>query len=157
MGLSGVLKPSREGTLKPYRAFVQALATDNPFISEHYIANLHRMDKNSRERLLYGNWEYDDDPAKLFELDEIADLFTNKAEDSNEKFISADGGLQRIVWMTTEIKEKLKELLVQRAEELGEKYFVEKIADETITTELEPLVEFLASVNHPALQMEEMV
>ncbi len=83
-------KPSKEGTLPKYKSFIQALATDNPFISDHYIANLHRMDKNSKERLLYGNWEYDDDPSKLYELDEMNDLFTNKAAESDEKFISAD-------------------------------------------------------------------
>lgn len=83
-------KPSKDGTLKPYQKFVQALATDNPFISRHYIENLRKLDKNSQERLLYGNWEYDDDPAKLFEYDSILDLFTNKVEPSDEKYISCD-------------------------------------------------------------------
>ena len=33
-------KPSKNGTLPPNKAFIQALATDNPFISEHYIESL---------------------------------------------------------------------------------------------------------------------
>jgi CO dehydrogenase/acetyl-CoA synthase beta subunit len=33
----------------------------------------------------------------------------------------------------------------------------EKIADETVCTELEPLIEHLAAVEHPALEMGEMI
>jgi len=73
-------KPYRDNKLKPFRVFVPALATDNPFISKHYIENLKKLDKNSKERLLYGNWEYDNDPTRLFEYDSIIDLFTNTAE-----------------------------------------------------------------------------
>ena len=87
---SDFYKPCRDGMLLSYRQFVQALVTDNPFISKHYINNLKNLDKNSRERLLKGNWEYDDDPSKLFDIDVIADLFTNKAEQSDEKYISFD-------------------------------------------------------------------
>jgi len=67
----------KEKTLPPYRKFVVALVQDNPFISHHYIENLKKLDKVSKERLLYGNFEYDDDPAKLFEYDDILDMFTN--------------------------------------------------------------------------------
>ena len=42
-------------------------------------------------------------------------------------------------------------------EELGKPGFFEKIADETVCTELEPLIEYLAAVEHPALEMAEMV
>jgi len=87
---SDFYKPNRDGILLPHRQFVQALAKDNPFLSRHYIENLKKLDKNSRERLLNGNWEYDDDPSKLFDIDVISDLFTNKAEESDEKFISVD-------------------------------------------------------------------
>jgi len=83
-------KPKKNGTIAKHREFIQALVQDNPFISKHYIENLKKLDKNSRERLYYGNWEYDDDPAKLYGIDEIHDLFTNTAEESDEMFISAD-------------------------------------------------------------------
>jgi hypothetical protein len=36
-----------------------------------------RADKVTKERLLNGNWEYDDDPTKLYQYDDINDLFTN--------------------------------------------------------------------------------
>lgn len=83
-------KPNRDKTLPKHKRFVQALVKDNPFISEHYVENLKKLDKNSRERLLNGNWEYDDDPSLLMEYDTILDLFTNKAEPNEEKFISCD-------------------------------------------------------------------
>lgn len=70
-------KPWKENTLPPHRAFVQSLASDNPYIDPSYIANLEKADKNTQERLLYGNWEYDDDPATMIEYDAINDLFTN--------------------------------------------------------------------------------
>lgn len=83
-------KPSRDGTLSPDKRFIQALLPDNPFISEHYGKNLLSLDANSRERLLYGNWEYSDDPASLIPINKIYDCFTNQFVEDGEKYISAD-------------------------------------------------------------------
>ena len=83
-------KPWKEGTLTKYRKFVQALATDNPYISPHYIESLKKLDKNSMERLLNGNWEYDDDPSRLIEYDAISDMFTRAGERTTDKFLSVD-------------------------------------------------------------------
>jgi len=69
-----------EKKLEPYKAYIFAGVYDNPFISEHYIENLKKLDPINRARLLEGNWEYEDDPTKLFEYDAILDLFTNEAE-----------------------------------------------------------------------------
>lgn len=66
--------------LQHYKAYIPASVYDNPFISEHYIENLKKLDPINRERLLNGNWEYDDDPAKLFDYDKILDIFTNEAK-----------------------------------------------------------------------------
>lgn len=70
-------RPSRDNKMEPYRKFIQALIDDNPDISKHYRLNLLKMDKASKERLLYGNWEYDDDPATLIDYDRIIDCFSN--------------------------------------------------------------------------------
>jgi len=70
-------RPWTEDKLEPYRAFIPALVGDNPFMSKYYVENLHKLDKNSKERLLFGNWNYSDDPSKLFEYDKIIDIFTN--------------------------------------------------------------------------------
>lgn len=83
-------KPNRDGTLKPHKKFIQALATDNPNISPHYIANLKTLDVNSQERLLRGNWEYDTDKDKLMEYESITDLFTNTFVDKGTKYITCD-------------------------------------------------------------------
>lgn len=79
-------KAKQEGTLVDYRKFVQALTIDNPFLPETYVKELHNMDKNSVQRLLYGNWEYDDDPASLVDYDKILDTFRNN------HIILPDGG-----------------------------------------------------------------
>lgn len=84
-------KPFKDACLEIGKAFIKALAKDNPFISKHYIAVLESIkDKATRERLLNGNWEYDDDPSCLFALDVIQDLFTNEPKDKKEKFITGD-------------------------------------------------------------------
>lgn len=83
-------KPAKEGKLAKNRAFVQALAGDNPHIDPSYIENLRTLDPNTRERLLFGNWEYDEDPTKLVEYDAIVDLFTNVLPPSSERYITAD-------------------------------------------------------------------
>lgn len=83
-------KPHRDGILSPDKQFIQSLSTDNPFISPHYRDNLLGLDNNSKERLLYGNWEYDNDPAALINFDKITDLFTNTFVMPGNKYISAD-------------------------------------------------------------------
>ena len=83
-------KPSRESTLPEDRKFIQALVDDNPDISRHYKTNLLGLDENSKQRLLYGNWEYDDDPATLIDYDKIVDCFRNTFVDYGTKYISVD-------------------------------------------------------------------
>lgn len=87
-------KPQKENKIEDDKQFIQSLVTDNPFISEYYIENLKRLDPVSKERLLYGNWDYDDDPAKLFEFDKISNIFTNSFVEEGEKYLSADIALQ---------------------------------------------------------------
>jgi len=70
-------KPWKEGTLPPYRTFIRALPGDNPHLPAAYITNLERADKITRERLLKGNFEFDDDPQKVINYDAISDLTVN--------------------------------------------------------------------------------
>lgn len=79
----------RDNELEPYKIYVHASVYDNPFISVHYIDNLKKLDTKNRERLLNGNWEYDDDPTKIFDYDRIIDQFTNEAE-RGEKYCIVD-------------------------------------------------------------------
>jgi acetyl-CoA synthase len=75
----------------------------------------------------------------------------------SKKFLSGDGGIKRIVWMTKNLKESLKDTLDQRAAEEGVPDLFDKIADETVCEDSEKLLEFLAGVGHPALEMEPML
>lgn len=82
-------KPWKEKMIETYRAFIPALVGDNPYISKYYEENLKKLDRVSKERLLYGNFEYDDDPTRLFDYDSIMDLFTNSAE-RGQKYCTVD-------------------------------------------------------------------
>jgi acetyl-CoA synthase len=55
--------------------------------------------------------------------------------------------------MTRKLKEFLGVKLKKRCEEIGEPDLVDKIADETITTDASQLLESLTKVSHPALSL----
>jgi phage terminase large subunit len=85
-------KPFKEGALPDYRKFIQALPSDNKMLPAGYLENLNRiLSKSDKERLLYGNWEYDDDPARLMSYEDILHVF-DKREMPEERrmFITAD-------------------------------------------------------------------
>jgi len=71
----------------------------------------------------------------------------------SRKFISADGGLKRLVWIPKELKEALSDKLKKRCEEEDVPDLYDKIADETIATDSETLLKFLEEKNHPALTL----
>ncbi len=84
-------KPWKENALPSYRRFIRALPGDNPYLPKSYIENLRRADKTTRERLLYGNFDYSDDPLKLFQYDAITELVDNVLVEKNlTKTIIAD-------------------------------------------------------------------
>ncbi|MFO0794979.1 MAG: acetyl-CoA decarbonylase/synthase complex subunit alpha/beta [Candidatus Brocadiaceae bacterium] len=77
---------------------------------------------------------------------------------SSRKFISADGGLARVVWMPKALKEELREMLVETAGVLGlGDDFIDKIADETIAQTEEDVLNHLQKVNHPVLTLAPMI
>ena len=84
----------KSGTLPKNKKFLPALATDNPHISDHYIESLKNLNEIDKQRLLHGNFDYDDDDRALVPYDKILDCFTNdflKREYVNEKsYITAD-------------------------------------------------------------------
>lgn len=139
-------KAWKNKTLPKFRKFVQSLLGDNPFISKHYRDNLLTLSKNSRERLLNGNWEYDDDPAALMDADAITDYFSpNHIKAGPDKYITIDvarKGKDKTVfrvwegWLCTkryEIKKGLITGAVKKAKEIQLKHGVSNsntIADE---------------------------
>jgi len=75
---------------------------------------------------------------------------------TSPKFISADGGFKRIVWMSTFLKQSMAEELKAVCEREGDPDLLSKIADETVCTDVEGLLPFLEEKGHPALTMDPM-
>jgi len=73
---------------------------------------------------------------------------------TSQKFISAEGGIKRVVWMPQELKEEIGERVKMRLEEIGEVDLMDKIATEKEATTSEELLKFLQDKKHPALSME---
>ena len=77
---------------------------------------------------------------------------------ASKKFIAAEGGTQRIVWMPKELKDDVGERLNKTAMELyGIDNFCDMIADETICEDCEALMAFLTEKNHPVLGLEPLM
>ncbi len=72
---------------------------------------------------------------------------------SSHKFISAEGGAKRIVWMNRELKEELGPDLIKIGRREGIENFPEMIADETVAVTEEEVLSFITKMNHPALTM----
>lgn len=83
-------KPWKAGTLPYNRKFVQAFATENPYISKHYLTALNQLDRISRLRLRDGVWEYDDDDTVLMSIVDINDIFLNDHVPRGLSYITCD-------------------------------------------------------------------
>ena len=75
----------------------------------------------------------------------------------SRKFISADGGLKRLVWMPKELKTFYGDRFRARATQEGMPDLLDKIGDETVATTGEELLEYLTKTGHPALAMEALL
>lgn len=84
-------KTDRDNSIAKHRKFIQALPTDNPHLPQSYLDSLLSLDKNSRQRLYYGNWEYDDDPSALIDIDSISDYFNPiHLKPEGQKYLTID-------------------------------------------------------------------
>jgi phage terminase large subunit len=85
-------KPWRDSELPKTYRFIQAFPADNPSpdAAEYVQGILDNSDKVTIERLIHGNFEYDDDPAKLMEYDKILDCFSNGHVPHGRKCITVD-------------------------------------------------------------------
>ena len=139
-------KPSKDGTMQRQKKFIQALPTDNPFLPQSYLDSLLSLDKNSKERLYFGNWEYDDDPSALIDMDAIADYFNaDHVKAEGEKYITIDVARKgkdktvfrvwhgwKVIYRYSINKSGLKEV-VEKGKELARRYQIPMsrvIADE---------------------------
>lgn len=83
---------NKEKSLPEFRKFVQALPEDNKKLAKGYLENLHNtLSNNEKERLLYGNWEFDDNPNALNDYTDIVSLFTNDhIQPGPKKYLTCD-------------------------------------------------------------------
>ena len=75
---------------------------------------------------------------------------------TSPKFISADGGFKRIVWMSSVLKETMATEFQVIAERLGDPDLINRIADERNVTSVDELLVWMEEHGHPALMMEPM-
>ena len=77
---------------------------------------------------------------------------------ASKKFMKAEGGLGRIVWMPKALKEQVAERVNESAKELyGIDNFCDMVGDETIAEDPETLMSFLTEKGHPALGMDPLM
>ena len=139
-------KRNRDNILSNTKKFIQALPTDNPHLPKSYLESLLALDKNSKQRLYYGNWEYDDDPSTLIDIDSISDYWNpNHLKGEGNMYMTIDvarKGKDKTVfrvwhgWLVVyryEIAKSGLDVVVRKAKELQLKYKVSNsntIADE---------------------------
>jgi len=86
-------KPHQEGIVSETTVFIPALPKDNPSpeVDEYISGILKTADNTTIQRLIYGNFEYDDNVNALFEYANILGLFTNEfIKRSGERYLTAD-------------------------------------------------------------------
>jgi acetyl-CoA synthase len=75
----------------------------------------------------------------------------------SKKFIRAEGGIKRLVWMPKHLKDELRDKINEQGKLLGVENLADKIADETVGITQEDILPFLKEKGHPALTMESLV
>ena len=82
--------PWKKGTLSSEKAFITSKYMDNPYTAASYGKSLSQISDNvTRDRLMHGNWEYDDDQTALLTYDEIVSIFYNDGTPGN-KYMTID-------------------------------------------------------------------
>ena len=77
---------------------------------------------------------------------------------ASKKFMKAEGGLGRIVWMPKALKDQVAERVNESAKELyGVENFCDMIGDETVTEDAETLLNYLTEKGHPVLSMDPLM
>lgn len=76
---------------------------------------------------------------------------------TSPKFISADGGIRRIVWMPKALKEDIRERFDREAQRLGVPDLWARIPTEAEAQTEEEVVAYLQKVSHPVLELPPLV
>jgi hypothetical protein len=83
-------KPSLDGTLAPYRAFIQAYYYDNSHLSNDYIESLSRLTPHLKKRLMDGDWDYENTEDQLIDSEQIFNLPTSVWTQTKQYWLTID-------------------------------------------------------------------
>jgi len=73
---------------------------------------------------------------------------------TSRKYLSAEGGIKRMVWLPKRLKEEIRDRIEKRSQEMGVPDLIDKIADETVATTEEEVMKYLTEKQHPVLAMD---
>lgn len=82
--------PSNNGNIPARKKFIAALPKDNPHVPQSFFDNLMTADEVTKQRLLYGNFDYDSDPTALIEFSNISNIWSNIYAEAGYKYVTAD-------------------------------------------------------------------
>lgn len=80
----------RDGNLKKNYAYIPASVTDNANLEKSYVEVMEALEGIDRERLLLGNWDYNDGDLDLVTWESIQDIFENIPNKDGRNYLSAD-------------------------------------------------------------------
>jgi acetyl-CoA synthase len=75
----------------------------------------------------------------------------------SKKFVSAEGGILRLVWLPKALKEMLRDKIDVLGKERGVENLTDRIADETVGVTEDEIMPFLQEKEHPAVSMDPIV
>lgn len=84
--------PNKSGKILKSKAFIPALATDNPALPKAYIEELRKLPEYDRKRLLEGDWEYDESKDRIYEYNDLLIMCDAPEAATGEMFTTADIG-----------------------------------------------------------------
>ena len=85
-------QPWKKWTLPNYMAFIPAKVWDNPWVDKKYVERLERLPETSirKQRLLYGNFDFDDNPSILYDNNTLEQMFEGKYSWDKTPYITVD-------------------------------------------------------------------
>jgi len=75
----------------------------------------------------------------------------------SKKFLRAEGGIVRLVWMPKRLKDELRDKINEQGKARGVENLAGMIADESVGITQEAILPFLKKAGHPALSMDKMI
>jgi phage terminase large subunit len=84
--------PDKHGKLADYRVYIPALLRDNTEMNDRdvYEKTLLTLSEKDYKRLALGDWDYDNSPDILFEVEAMNQMFVSSMDASGEGFITCD-------------------------------------------------------------------